>query len=206
MFKRMLMLVVPFVLVLGGFSFTANAESNNKKDIEVTVTNDETGETRSLDSKEINNLDIDTFNTDNPNEKGYEVFIPLNEDESSDGVTPFVEDGSSKKESGVTAKLYIDYNKNSKGQIRVNKVRGSWNPSSNMYSVTNKKVIAHNGGLPGKKISKTPTSNSFSYKTGWGYQNTADGADGPMAESTAKIKVSGMSGSHTINLRTFTEY
>lgn len=220
MLKRILMLAVPLILILGfSFSVTTSAETNSKNNVEVIITNDDTGETKNIDPKEINKLNINELDTVNNNinesdivnnVEGYEVFIPIESDESSSGITPFYENGSSKDEGGVNAKLFIDYSKKSNGQIRVNSVSGSWTPNDNIYKVSNRKVIAHNGGLPGtglKKLSKTPTSNSFSYNTGWGFQNTPDGPDGPMAESTAKIKVSGMSGtSHTITVRTYTDY
>lgn len=75
-----------------------------------------------------------------------------------------------------------------------------------MYNVTNRKVLVHNGFLPGMGLNKMttyPTTNSFSYTTGWGYHLVATGDPGAMAESTAKITISGMTATHTITLRVF---
>lgn len=49
------MLAVPLILILGfSFSVTTSAETNSKNNVEVIITNDDTGETKNIDPKEIN--------------------------------------------------------------------------------------------------------------------------------------------------------
>lgn len=210
--------LISFALLIFGILSTntvsakENVQASKNSNVEITITNDKTGETTKLDPEDsTNSVSVSPLNSgvnskQGENLTGYDVFIPI--DKSSNLVTPYAEDGSSKKSGGVTARLWVGYNWNSSsGKLKLKTVRGNWTPSSNIYSVSNRKAIAQNGVLPGtglKKLTKRPTINSFSYATGWGYQSVPTGQDGAMAESTAKIKVSGMSGiSHTINVRVF---
>lgn len=206
-------LTLSFILLTIGLLTTndvyASKDSKVKKqsEVEVIITNDETGKETIINPKDLTDgLEVSTYESSTDSmEKGYDIFIPIDE-LPDDLISPFAENGASKKSGGVTARLYVDYNWTSTGRLRINKVRGSWSPSANMYKVTNRKVNAHNGGLPGmglRKLAETPTKNSFSYITGWGYQSVATGDHGAMAESIAKIKISGMTSTHTINLRLF---
>lgn len=232
--KRALkLLTTSFIVFLFGLLSLGNTYASentlvpkalSESKVEVIVIDDHTGVTQVLDSSDGVKFDIiktseslaelsDDFIIPlvdpielfkNRTDLGYEVFIPI---EGLEGIIkPFTVEGGTKTSGGVTAKLNVDYNwRESTGEIKVNRVYGSWTPSTNMYKVSNRNLLAHNGAAWGvKKLEKKPTSNTFSYTTGWGYNGTVTGAYGPMAESTAKIVVDGMSGtSHTIQLRVF---
>ncbi|RJS50192.1 hypothetical protein CJ483_23370 [Bacillus sp. PK3_68] len=61
-------------------------------------------------------------------------------------------------------------------------------------------VNAHSGSIHGKSLSKAPTSNTFSYTTGWGYNFFATGQASSRAWSSAKVHITGMTTTHTISL------
>nr|WP_312984203.1 hypothetical protein [Clostridioides sp.] len=169
--------------------------------VKVTVTNDQTGETHVIDQEDLEiNTKVKPFRSnDNSINVGYDVFIPLEEIKSE--ISPFTVEGGSKTSGGITAKLYVDYDVSSDNQkVRLNKVYGSWTPTSSLYYTTNRSVTAHTGtSAYGKKITKKPPSN-FSYTTGWGYNVRIWGSSAPRAWSTATAHVNGMSGTHTIKV------
>ncbi|GGE71205.1 hypothetical protein [Priestia taiwanensis] len=200
------------LLVFGLFSTSKAHASNdvsglglldiNKGQVKVTVTNDETGETTVLHPKIVqDSIKFRSLQSSNDSlDVGYEVFVPLTNSNSS-GITPATDDGGVKTSGGVTARLNVNYDVSANNeQVRLNRVYGSWTPSSSLYSVTNRKVDAHSGSIHGKKISKAPTSNTFSYTTGWGYNYRAFGDFIPRAWSSATVKVSGMTATHTIKV------
>lgn len=113
--------------------------------------------------------------------------------------------GGTKTSGGVTANINVDYNwRPNTHEIKVNRVYGNWIPSSNTYTVSNRKVNAHNGGVGKslKELSAIPLYNSFSYGTSnWGYNQVVTGDHGARAWSSATVKAYGMSGtSHTITV------
>lgn len=195
-----------FTLFIFGLFATDAAHANedttdlgtlNKSQVKISVTNDQTGETKFLNTIDTKNrMKVNSIKSTNESlEVGYDVFVPI---EDSD-IMPFTDSGGTKNSGGVTAKLNVNYDVSSNGEkIRLNKVYGSWTPSSNMYSLSTRKVNAHSGSIHGKSLSKTPASNSFSYTTGWGYNYFATGQASPRAWSSAKVHVSGMTATHTI--------
>lgn len=174
--------------------------------VKISVTNDQTGKTTFI-KPEDSDFKVNYINTSGDTTViGYDVFIPIKVeshpyDPNLIGID--VIDGRTRTSGGVTARLYVDYDwRSNTYEIRVNRVYGGWTPSSNIYRISNREVNAHSGaGFGGKKISRKPTSNSFSYTTGWGYNKTVTGDLGPRAWSSARVTVDGMSGtSHTINV------
>jgi hypothetical protein len=204
-------LIYLFTLLLFGFVSTSTSYASDEltdygtsgvNKVKISITNNQTGETKVLDpitanrSTKINSIQ----SNDESVVVGYEVFVPI-ENSNSSGITPFDVGGGSKTAGGVTARLNVDYDVSSDGeQIRLNKVYGSWTPSDSMYYLTDRKVEAHSGAIWGKNLSKTPTSNTFSYTTGWGYNYFAGGQASPRAWSSATIHISGMTATYTINL------
>ena len=203
--------ILSFV-VLFATDKTYASENVPESKAKITITNDQTGETKVLSPKETKNAlkvnSIKKFSAlaaDSENEGlevGYDVFVPVNIPTSSgSGMTTADTDGSSKTAGGVTAKLYVNYDVSTNNEkVRLNKVYGSWTPSSSMYSLSNRYVEAHSGTIYGKTIVKKPTSNSFSYPTGWGYNYRALGQASPRAWSSAKISISGMTSTYTIKV------
>lgn len=195
-----LSLMFSLVLLITGRSYANNSSNeilhNNK--VKVTITNDQTGEVTTLNQIDLkNNAKTNSIAYNNKSiSLGYEVFIPIGE-----GITPFESTGGTQTSGGVTAKLNVDYDVNSTNEkVRLNRVYGSWTPSSSLYTLSNRSVNAHSGVITGKKLTKSPTSNTFSYTTGWGYNDRAWGDNAPRAWSSAKIHVQGMTATHTIKV------
>ncbi|MDW0110060.1 hypothetical protein [Sporosarcina aquimarina] len=208
-FISLLTAVFLFGLLQPNISYANSKDETKLKEnpVQVSITNDQTGETTFLDPivTEITkpfsvNSDKNSVDSENNSVEGYEVFIPLEFLNPSD-IKPFVQEGKDKKENGVTAKIFVDYVLNASGtQIRLDSVWGSWTPDS-MYVVTNRKVNAHSSTYWGYKLSKTPAYNTFFYNTGFNYNTRVLGDGGPRAWSSAKVHVTGMEGStHTITV------
>lgn len=204
-----------FGFIFAGTSFASEKSPDLGKldaaKVKITVTNDQTGETTVINSKAIKNIKSKkaySILSDNDSvDVGYDVFIPIETEtetpNSPSMITPLDDSGGTKTSGGVTARLNVNYNlrKSSTNQeIKVNTVSGSWTPSSSMYYLSTRTVDAHSGAIHGSSLSKKPTSNSFSYSTGWGYNVYATGQASPRAWTSAKVHISGMTSTHTINL------
>ncbi|EJS63375.1 hypothetical protein ICY_05352, partial [Bacillus cereus BAG2X1-3] len=169
-------MISTFALFLFGFLSTgtsyASTELSHSEKFKVTITNDQTGESTVsiLDPNDKNNnVKINSILSSNQSKVvGYDVFVPIKTPNSSK-ITPLDDTGGSKNEGGVTARLNVNYDVSTNGeQIKLNKVYGSWTPSSSMYYLTNRTVNAHSGAVHGNNLVNYPTSNTFSYTTGWG--------------------------------------
>ncbi|KYG91093.1 hypothetical protein A0U40_16120 [[Bacillus] sp. KCTC 13219] len=202
-----------FTLLLFSFIATSTSYANETLDVKdlstgkvkVTVTNNETGETKVLDSiKPTKYLEKTNLLRTLGNEsviEGYEIFIPMETGEIN--ITPFDSSGGTRTGGGITAALYVDYSLRSANQeIRLNKLWGSWTPSSNLYYLTDREASAHSGAVWGNSIYKYPTSNTFSYNTGFvDYNYFVLGGDGaPRAWSSAISRLSGMIATYTITV------
>ncbi|PQZ56855.1 hypothetical protein CQ040_12910 [Microbacterium sp. MYb54] len=78
--------------------------------------------------------------------------------------------GGNHDNGSVKSSITIQYSLNTKGdQIRTEKVTGSWTPDPGFGLKDRKVEIYSGGGLP-SIIKKAPTTNSYSYSTGWGFQ------------------------------------
>ncbi|MGE7909661.1 hypothetical protein [Lysinibacillus xylanilyticus] len=210
MFKKIFTTI--FALSLFGFlsmgtSYARDDLANSKllddAQVKVSITNDETGETKFLDPIILeNNLKVRSFESDNESEVfGYDVFIPI-ENQNSLNITPYDIGGGSTTESGITARLYAEYILRSNNtEIKLNKVYGGWTTSHQMYGLSNRTVNAHSGSALGTSLpTKKPTSNSFNYTTGFG-RNMFGGGDGsPRAWSSVKVSVTGMTSTSTVKL------
>lgn len=198
-------LIFSLALLITGKSYASDNLDNemlNDSQVKVTITNDETGETNILDQKDLkNNMKVNLIRSNGGlAEVGYDIFIPI-ENLNSIGTTPFTSTGGSQTSGGVTAKLNVNYDVSSNNQqVRLNSVYGSWTPSSSMYYLSDRSVNAHSGLIWGKKLTKAPTSNSFSYTTGWGFNQRIWGDSAPRAWNSAKIHIVGMTATHTIKV------
>ena len=107
-------------------------------------------------------------------------------------------------ETDVKATIKITYNRSS-DKIQVTNVSGSWIPDNSQIQISNRSVDYGDGGplSSGHSAHQKPTSNSFSYTTGWPwvtwYPASSDAMSGARAYSTATVSVTGMS-SHTIEV------
>ena len=112
-----------------------------------------------------------------------------------------------KEESSIRAKIKLTYSwANNKNDIKISNVSGSWECTSSKYSMSfSNRTVGVNDGRPlgtGKSITEHPTSNTFSYNTGWGYvqynPQSTTAMTGPRAYSEATGSINGMGGSYTI--------
>src|SRR5699024_11954239 len=106
--------LISFALLIFGILSTntvsakENVQASKNSNVEITITNDKTGETTKLDPEDsTNSVSVSPLNSgvnskQGENLTGYDVFIPI--DKSSNLVTPYAEDGSSKKSGGVDRK------------------------------------------------------------------------------------------------------
>lgn len=185
-----------FVVLSTDTSFAASDDlASNVSDVKVTITNDQTGETTILDDTAIK-----SESKDNSVIK-YNVFVPIEGVLNPKGISTYSNKGGSATEAGVTATLNVDYDlRDSNQEIRLNRVWGGWTPTNTMYYLTNRTVDAHSGSVWGSILSKTPTSNSFNYTTGFGYNYFGLGDGIPRAWTSAKINITGMVATYTIKL------
>ena len=111
------------------------------------------------------------------------------------------------EESSIRAKIKLTYSwANNKNDIKISNVSGSWECTSSKYSMSfSNRTVGVNDGRPlgtGKSITEHPTSNTFSYNTGWGYvqynPQSTTAMTGPRAYSEATGSIDGMGGSYTI--------
>lgn len=161
-----------------------------------TIENIATGE-----KKYYNLITRDVYQNNNARDTtataSYEVFIPIeslgNPNSSNLKSTTSGEENTH----GVTAKLSVVFQVNASNEmVKAIKVYGSWNPNSSLYYLSNRYVMLHSGSTSdGRRLEKYPSKNSFSYKTGWGYNYRIWGDARPRAISEARIHISGMSGS-----------
>ena len=98
------------------------------------------------------------------------------------------------EESSIRAKIKLTYSwANNKNDIKISNVSGSWECTSSKYSMSfSNRTVGVNDGRPlgtGKSITEHPTSNTFSYNTGWGYvqynPQSTTAMTGPRAYSEA---------------------
>ena len=129
--------------------------------------------------------------------------IRLNFKISNGEIQPCYSD-TSISETDVKATIKITYNRSS-DKIQVTNVSGSWIPDNSQIQISNRSVDYGDGGplSSGHSAHQKPTSNSFSYTTGWPwvtwYPASSDAMSGARAYSTATVSVTGMS-SHTIEV------
>ena len=111
------------------------------------------------------------------------------------------------EESSIRAKIKLTYSwANNKNDIKISNVSGSWECTSSKYSMSfSNRTVGVDDGRPlgtGKSITEHPTSNTFSYNTGWGYvqynPQSTTAMTGPRAYSEATGSINGMGGSYTI--------
>ncbi|MCQ4936350.1 hypothetical protein [Anaerotignum propionicum] len=131
----------------------------------------------------------------------YEVSLPL-----ALGSNLRSSDSSTKDNDYATASLTAVYTRkdDSSGRyIKVSRLYGGWTGNNSLIYFSDRKC-GMKDGLFDNSMSKSPTSNSFSYNTGWGYVDYVDADEGPFMSSSAKVWVSGMehAGSQTLSIAT----
>lgn len=202
--KFKLFLGLTIAMTAGCIIFGDSALAAEQPENKAYLINESTGEVEELQVREVTtNLPSSrSVMTDSGGSETstFEIFAPIEVPE--DSKLSRTSSGSNKTSGGVTAKINVNYDINSKGdQIRVNSYNGSWTPSSGMYVISGRAAGVHSGFVAGgKSMTKYPTGNSFNYKTGWGYNTRLLGGNSPRTWVDCVIKVSGMSGQHKLVL------
>lgn len=133
----------------------------------------------------------------------YEVLVTF----PQASATPRDSTGGTTTSSGVTATVTANYSTrwvSGSKQILINSVSGSWTTSLSSIFLQSREVHAHQGMVVGG-VNKHwyPTSNSFSYSTGWSsyYEDLDTSVYYNEVTSYCIASVSGMSGDYEINAR-----
>ena len=209
--KSISKLLIPIVMLfVFGSAMTGKAEATSGdvkgfgslkgNEVKVSVTNNQTGEVTYLQAEDVSITTNSIQSTSTGKQVGYDVFVPLGKVDPA-LISPLDTDGRTKTEGGVKAKLTVDYDVSADNErVRLNKVYGGWYPTHTMYYMTSRKVNAHTSPILGKTLKKTPDKDTFSYTTGWGYNDRVWGEAAPRAWSSAVIKISGMTATHTIKV------
>lgn len=105
----------------------------------------------------------------------------------------------------MKARIDITYNhRNNKQDIQITKFTGSWTPENSLMLVSNRTAAVTDGtGLGVEKVLRyTPTSNTFSYNTGWGYVSWYPDTNisGPRGNSEATVTATGMGSGYNLFL------
>lgn len=171
-------LTAMMVMAVGQPAFAKENSGTELKqaDFGATLTNLETGEMTVLNVTEISEIkEIATYNTRNFDGSvnkivGVKVELELPKDAMPRKVTGDYEGGG-----GVEAYLYVDYTYKTVGTeqyVRVNKVYGSWEATSQYITFSNRRVNYGDGDPnlnTGSYANKIPSGNRFEYVTGWDY-------------------------------------
>lgn len=101
---------------------------------------------------------------------------------------------------------YVEGGTTSLPTIKVTSVSGYWSCDvAGGCRFEDREVIAHQGRwfFDNFALYEQPTSNSFSYQTGWGFADKLNVTDfsGVMAMSTAKAVINGMGGGYTMQVK-----
>lgn len=117
------------------------------------------------------------------------------------GIALFKTAGGTQGTGSASARVTVDYDTRTvsgKREIRINRVYGGWTPLQSGVTFRSREVF-YGAGIPmsgAYSATRTPTSNSFSYATGWGwvehYPVLPACGSGPRAFTSARFGVSGM--------------
>ena len=124
----------------------------------------------------------------------YKVFVPL----PDTGIKPFSSITQELDENGLTAEIKVTYFFKDTGDIKITKISGGWHGSIVDVELKNREVgITHGAyGLASDQLYWYPTTDTFSYETGWDYvpyvpHNTTL-IMGPRANTEVDYRIPGM--------------
>lgn len=185
------------IALLCGTVSTAAAVETIPSNPVVVVTNNETGEREVIELNRVVEDGIMTVNEENDCAVTYSAFVSLPEPESE--IQPASEIVGGKNENGVRVTVTVVYEISSDHeQIKIKQIYGGWEPSSSLYLVTNREVGLNNF-VADTEMVKYPTSNTFSYYTGWDYENFVVGVNGaPFAWADALIRIIDMTATYSL--------
>lgn len=163
------------------------------------LTNLATGEVQEVELTNINQTAV--YLGDNKYEQSIEATFKI-----PSLISPLADQGQTKDTADVSAKVSLNYDYDgSTNKIRINKLHGFWTPLNSFIQIDNRVTGCHDGLPPpyGRSITKYPTSNTFSYNTGWGYVDFLPGyppVSGVRAYSEARVIIPGMGSGYTFTI------
>lgn len=186
-----MILCVSLCIPVGATNRTSVNEDNS---LVLTLIDNTTGAVQEIEAT-LETTSVSTRSSEETFTTGYSAFIPIQLPTTRTSQPGGKDDGS-----GVSVLFHVVYTISSNHeQIKVSRIYGSWTPSSNLFTVSNREVGMHAGLDSPGTLRKYPSSNSFDYSTGWGYCNFVPAGDAsPFAWADATITVYGMSGSHLL--------
>lgn len=210
MIKKFLMTLLTVSLLLINGTQNTSAKELDYGDY-IQVINNETQEVIDIEVKEITTRTVptesDSATYNLTNSYAEEVEIEFDIPELKDKMSRSSSD-SSNNHGDFVAYLKINYQTSGTASlptIKVTSVSGNWKCNATSYTARfeNREVLVKQGNwLYDDTLVKYPTSNSFSYSTGWGYVDDLPKTDysGVYAFSTAKAIINGMGGGYTLNV------
>lgn len=85
----------------------------------------------------------------------------------------------------VDTRLYINYDVSANNEkVRLNSASVSWTVTHSMYYLNNRMVEARSGSIVGQRITRYPSTNTFNYATGFGYNDRIGGEQRLIVEFT----------------------
>ncbi len=206
--KKIIITIITLTLVFMSSGMHVNAYENEEQSIcSIKVTDDLTNEEIDIriTNENLNIVPITRMVNSDELEIEYDVTfgIPIDDNKIARD-----SDLTEHEEAFVRAVLKITYYmSNSNEEIKVTNVSGSWEcTSSNIPMSFSSREVGVNDGIPlnmGNYFVKYPTTDSFSYNTGWGYVEyypaSMDAMSGARAYSEVTASIYGMGGSQTIS-------
>lgn len=205
--KKLLSTILCSVLTIGliiqpSTAFASSIDKTNSTSIAMKpiLTDNQSGET--LDSA-IKNIKKTYYQTrsDGAIIQSYEVDItlPINNSTLRDV------SGGTITEADCKATLDITYFLSNNNQdIQITNISGGWKPQSSLILVSNRVASVTDGALMpfNKVLRNNPTSNSFSYNTGWAKGTFYPGSEysGARGYTEATLSIPGMGGSYNLFL------
>lgn len=201
-----IVLLVGILLPLNAFASSISNKTNSAGifgNVEAEAIDTVTGAVTKLSVKAVNRAGVQYhFNTTEDQEplrtETYEVIVNIPNKDLLNTIMPDdTESGSVTTD--VTATLSIDYQLRN-NEIRMDRVYGSWVPSSQFLTLSKREVEYSDGDLSNHHGDQHPSSNSFSYTTGWPYVEKYPSFSqfAPRAESHATVSLE--LSSHPIDL------
>ena len=162
----------------------------------VILTDNRTGETKEIPLERVHQSQMMLSDFETEQSVSYSAFVPIPTSE----MQSLSEVIGGKDENGVKVMITVVYEISGDHEdIKIKQIYGGWEPSSYLYIVTDREVGLHNFAS-GDSLTKHPTTNTFDYTTGWGYESFIVGTTGaPYAWADAVIEIYNMTATYDLS-------
>lgn len=159
------------------------------------LTDNRTGETKEIPLERVCEPQVMSSANGTTYSVSYNAFVPI----PTSDIQPLSEIIGGKDENGVRVTITVVYEiSRDHEDIKIKQIYGGWEPSSNLYIVTDREVGLYNFAT-GDRLRKYPTTNTFNYTTGWGYGSFIVGNTGaPYTWADAVIEIYGMTATYDL--------